>query len=257
MFCDGEIAEDDPPEHVIPKWMRRFRPKGGWFQTGPSLVLVGKTRNPAPEVAPHRCKDPDITTPVVCKGCNGEWMSDLETWASQTIDPMVRQNQQQGLSVEDQASLAVWGIKTAMMWMTVPPGERLIPPQDYRWLYEHKLPPPKYRVRVARYEAAGTRLPWSFFVPARLGRIGNPEPGPTDIHHSVMVFGHLVFDIAGPMTVGGGEPTPLDNGTFALDIWPGDQRAIAWPPTHTLEGDEMFLFMDIPPDTELPNPGAE
>src|SRR5271155_497415 len=127
-------------------------------------------------------------------------MSDLETWASQTMEPLVRGNERQTLSIEDQAWFAVWGIKTAMMWMTVPPGERLIPLEDYRYLRTHKLPPPKFRVRIGRYEATGTRLPWSFFIPSRLGDIGNPEPGPTDIHRSVLVFGHLVFDIAGPVT---------------------------------------------------------
>ena len=59
--------------------------------------------------------------------------------ASQTIDSMVRRHEQQALSIEDQAWLAVWGVKTAMMWMTVPPGERLIPLEDYHWLRIHKL----------------------------------------------------------------------------------------------------------------------
>lgn len=235
--------------------MRRFRPKGGWFQSGPSLVLVGETKTAAPDYSPHRSKDPNITTPVVCRACNHEWMSDLETWASQTIDSMVRRHEQQALSIEDQAWLAVWGVKTAMMWMTVPPGERLIPLEDYHWLRIHKLPPPKFRVRIGRYEAGARGYRGASFIPARHGDIGNPEPAPTDIHRSVLVFGHLVIDIASPVTVDGREPPPLDNGTFMLDIWPGDSPGpISWPPTHTLEGDEMFQVMDISPDTELPNP---
>jgi len=53
VFCEGVIAANDPPEHVIPKWMRRFRPKGGWFAGGPSVVLVGETQNPAPDLPAH------------------------------------------------------------------------------------------------------------------------------------------------------------------------------------------------------------
>jgi len=258
VFCGSAIAPGDPPEHVIPKWMRRFRPKGGWFTSGPSVVLVGETEIQAPDVPPHLSKEPEITTPVVCKSCNGEWMSDLETWASQTIDPLIRQDSHQALSVDDQAWLAVWATKTVMTWMTVPPGVGLIPPEDYRWLRTYKLPPPKFRVRVARRGATRQRLPWSFFVPTRLGDIGNPEPAPTDIHRSILVFGHLILDIASPITVDGREPPPLDNGTFALDIWPGDPpQLLVWPPTHSFEEAEMFHFMDISPDTELPNPEAQ
>src|SRR5438093_12172881 len=97
VFCDKEIAASDPPEHVIPKWMRRFRPKGGWFTFGPSVVLVGETKRPAPDWPPHLSKDPDITTPVVCGECNHHWMSDIETWASQIMEPMVRRNERQTL----------------------------------------------------------------------------------------------------------------------------------------------------------------
>lgn len=238
--------------------MRRFRPRGGWFTTGPSVLLVGEVEDESPDIPAHLSKDPDVTTPFVCKACNGEWMSDLETWASQTIEPLIRGDSDRPLSVEDQAWLAVWAIKTVMTWMTLQPGGPLIPPASYHWLRTHKLPPPGFRVRIARRGDTRERLPWSFFIPARLGEIGNPEPGPTDIQRSILVFGHLVLDIASPVAVDGGEPPPLDNGTFALDIWPGDPpQALVWPPTHSFDEAELFQFMDVPPDTELPNPEAQ
>ena len=164
------------------------------------------------------------------------------------------------LSIEDQAQFALWGIKTVMMWMTVPPGAYLIPLEHYLWLRTHKLPAPDYRARLGRYDAIGKRLAWSFFVPAALRDINDPEPARTDTHRSVVGFGHLVFEIQGPMSHEGfRHPSPpLNSGTFLLDIWPGDNpKPLSWPPTHTFDEGEMLQFLEIPPDTELPNPGAE
>ncbi len=44
VFCNGEIPAGAPPEHVIGKWMSKFRPKGAvvvytWRQ-GISVLLV-------------------------------------------------------------------------------------------------------------------------------------------------------------------------------------------------------------------------
>jgi hypothetical protein len=122
-FCGKEIAAHDPPEHVIPKWMRKLRPPGTWFFTGPPVTLQGESTNPAPVAPGGFSKGPEIKTDVVCKDCNGGWLSDLETRASNLLPPILA-GDSQTLPVGDQAFLAVWAIKTAMMWQTVPPNER-------------------------------------------------------------------------------------------------------------------------------------
>lgn len=253
-FCDREIAHGDPPEHVIPKWMRRLRPKGAWFASGPAVVLQGAQSNPGTVPArPARIsKVPDIETDVVCRACNGHWMSDLETRASQLMPPMTK-GEQTSLTAEGQAFLSVWVIKTILMWMTVPPCTRMVPPEDYRWLHAHKLPPPTYRVRLGHY--IGTALPFMPFVSALLRETLEPDVAQSDGHRTVIAFGELVFEISSTLTGRDIIRFPDASGTFLIDAWPTAKPA-SWPPSLIFDDAEMLRFMDITEDTSLPHPGA-
>lgn len=251
-FCDKEIAERDPPEHVIPKWMRKLRPPSTWFFTSPPVTLQGESTNTAPVAPGGFSKGPEIKTDVVCKDCNGGWLSDLETRASQLLPPMLKGDAQQ-LTIDDQTSLATWAIKTAMMWQTVPPNERLIALEDHRCLREHRIPPPSFTVRIGCYD--GTALPWSFCVPAILRDNGRPQPDTSDTHRTVLAFGKLVVEIVSPMSTGEAIVRfPDATGHFLLDIWPGTLQPVSWPPPFYFDDAEMLRFMDIAPGTKLPHP---
>ena len=227
----------------------------GWLVSERSQPRSGgRNQDRRPDYSPHRSKDPNITTPVVCRACNHEWMSDLETWASQTIDSMVRRHEQQALSIEDQAWLAVWGVKTAMMWMTVPPGERLIPLEDYHWLRIHKLPPPKFRVRIGRYEAGARGYRGASYPrPAR----GHREPRTSADRHTPFGTGVRPSRHRHRQSRDRRWPGAAAAGQRHLHAryLAGRQSGSNSKLSHAhLEGDEMFQVMDISPDTELPNP---
>lgn len=100
----------------MPKWLRKFRPKGAMFNTQLGIIVQG---NGPPRPPSFRSKNLEITTDVVCKACNGHWMSDLEMQASQLLTPVI-EGSGRPLSIEDQAFLAVWAMKTVMMWQTAP-----------------------------------------------------------------------------------------------------------------------------------------
>jgi hypothetical protein len=93
-----------PPEHVIPQWLAKFRPKGATFGHITHPELRGDTLYP-PQRSFFHAKKFELTADTVCADCNHHWMSDLETWASPILTPMI-EGDAQGLSVERQVLLA-------------------------------------------------------------------------------------------------------------------------------------------------------
>lgn len=135
VFCDRPIPASDPPEHVIPTWMKRFRPKDTAFTSRLGIVTKGELRGTFTQPSPLSMR-PDITTDAVCRQCNGGWMSDLETRASQLLPSMIDGEKRQ-LTAHDHAFLAVWATKTVMTWQTTKQLAQPIPLADYRWLRAH------------------------------------------------------------------------------------------------------------------------
>jgi len=254
VFCARPLANDDPPEHVIPKWMRRFRPKGTLFGHQPSIVVRGERRTPT-TLPTFTAKAPELTTNVVCRDCNGHWMSDLEARASNLLPPMIEHGQGQSLTAEEHAFIAVWAIKTVMTWQTVEPDARAIPSADYRWLQAHQTPPPRTQVRIGRY--VGTGLPFIGYCQENLFRPDTPEPTPHELaphgHRSILTIGQLVFEV-----LGSGDDNPVTprfpnaTGPVLLDIWPGIGPSY-WPPPNAFDDTRLLQFMDIPDDA-LPFP---
>jgi hypothetical protein len=123
-------------------------------------------------------KVPTVKTDKVCEDCNGHWMSDLETRASPLLTPMIP-GEGRSLSIEEQAFIAVWGIKTDMTWQTSPTEFRATPLRDYKHLRLHRTPPPHTRVRLGRY--AGSRF--LAFADHNLAHLGPSAPGRIDLEH--------------------------------------------------------------------------
>ncbi len=251
VFCDQEIASKDPPEHVVPKWMKRFRPEGALFAHRPGIVLRGTYAAPS-ELPSFESKQPELTTDVVCKGCNGGWMSDLETRASRLIAPMM-EGHGRPLDPDDRAFVAVWGIKTVMMWQTIYPDSRAIPLEDYCWLRERLTPPPITRVRIGRY--IGTGLPLFGFAQENLFRAGTPEVAPGQLmphgHRSVLAVGQLIYEVLRADDLDANQPFPALTGDALLDIWPGIGPSY-WPPRLAFDDVRMRELLRVPADAELP-----
>ena len=180
-------------------------------------------------------------------------MSDLEVWASKTLTPMIK-GSQQPLSVEDQATLAVWATKTVMMWQTAPANRRAIPLADYRWLYNYRTPPPLTKVRVGRFVATGG--PIFEYSQQNLFLAETPDPPPPGLNphawRSILTVGQLLIEVIGS---GDGssiqERFPDMTGTALLDIWPGEQRPAHWPPRFVIDRKGMLRFLDAT-EADLP-----
>lgn len=205
VFCDEGIDEGSPPEHVLPQWIRRFRPKHGRFIEARGLVVRGQAPRPIPTQPVERSKVPTVRSYLVCRECNGHWMSDLETRASPLLTPMII-GQARSLTVEEQAFIAVWAIKTDMTWQTAETSFRATPLHDYLHLRTHRMPPPHARVRLGRY--LGTAF--LAFADHNLAHLG-PDGGRVELdsdpegHWAILRIGQLVFEIFGSRQ--GGLPT--------------------------------------------------
>jgi hypothetical protein len=174
-FCQGEIEPGAPPEHVIPKWIGRAYPKAMFVRTDRHGRQI-------------RSKVIKIMVDTVCSDCNHHWMSDLETWASPMLKRMLK-GEHQGLTVEEQVTLAEWATKTAMaLDQNYPPEERVGPAQVCKELMDRKLPPPGVGVHLAHYTGSGDFLKIAhndlymrLVVPARVRQTGTARPSASTI----------------------------------------------------------------------------
>jgi|GEM_PF-2738068 len=233
-FCGGDIADDAPPEHVLPKWLRKFLEKGERFtqregtyrdHRDAPIVRWGKWKE-------HNTKHPAITVDGVCTACNHHWMSDLETSASVMLTPMIEGNAQ-GLTVDQQAFLARWATKTAMVYdLLLPPDRHHYSAEERRWVMQQTTPPPDTTVRMGHYTGSA----WDFVDVKHEAlyweRPADPEVRDRpDAFRTVMVVGKLVIDLglrrpADTLSVNGGAVSIED--VLPL-IWP-TVEARSWPP---------------------------
>jgi hypothetical protein len=187
---------------------------------------------------------PETTTKVVCKKCNGGWMSDLETKASTLLSPMI-EGEDYLLSTDDQVFMAEWTMKTVMMWQTINPEAQVIPPSDYNDFCESQKPPPLTKILLGHY--SGTKFSFAGYTQEHLFRGEVIEPTPPDGYRSILVVGCLVFEVIGSCDDEFFAPKfPELVGETLLQIWPSPQST-SWPPLIALEDEGMLRFLDPPP----------
>lgn len=248
VFCEKPIPSSDPPEHVMPKWLRRFRPKGASFDHKPGFEVKGDYIGLVKGES-FLAKQPEVTTDVVCKECNGTWMSDLETQASQLLPQMIEGNKC-SLSEDDQRFIAAWVTKTVMMWQTVDPQLQVISLSDYTDFRVNQDPVPFTKIFLGCY--TGCRFNFMGYIQKPLFRVPEPSievPIP-DGYCGILVIGNLVFEVVGSC-----------DEFFFESRWPGligDVLTETYPsmissswPLRALDDDGMLIFFDPPPGVEV------
>lgn len=167
---------------------------------------------------------------VVCKVvCNTGWMSDLEVRAKPVLAPLIL-GQEVALSEDDQALVALWAVKTAMMLEFIHPvNNRAIPAAHYEYLYQRRKVPPGTVIWLLDYDGGLIRTHHR----CRGHRVLPEVPGePPGIYTIVMVIGHLVIHIVGTIVPGNAwNLDPQDRWTPARRrLWPPRPSGWPWPP---------------------------
>jgi hypothetical protein len=114
LFCD---RTDLSLEHVWPDWISKLlwgQPKKGRFT---ALRFTGAGREPIGK--PFKAAELNHKARIVCgrdrKGCNQEWMSQVETYAKGVLIPLLR-GQSVTLDKQDQVILRAWIILRTMVF---------------------------------------------------------------------------------------------------------------------------------------------
>lgn len=194
----------------------------------------------------------EITAETVCKACNHHWMSDLETWASPMLKPMLK-GDTQGLSIEQQAIVSQWATKTAMtLDQTVPPGERVFLASECKQLMERKLPPPGTGVQLGRYVGGGVFLDFGHndlyrqAIPS--GIPPGTRPRPPDGHRTAIRIDQLIVEVNVTSDANLDlRAAQIDVRDLLLPIWPA-AKPIAWPPKIAMSDAtwDSFVAPDLP-----------
>lgn len=121
-------------EHVLPDWLTAIGldPEPSIHQSGPLNRL------------PHQWSAKPFTTTVrmVCAKCNNGWLSELEGAPKPIIAPLIR-GEARRLPYEDQALIAAWTCKTALVSLLMSSDEARaggygVPPTEYAALYAQR-----------------------------------------------------------------------------------------------------------------------
>jgi len=145
VFCG---SADLTREHVLPDWLTEIG-----LDPEPSIHHVGPLNRRPREWSAR----PFATTvKMVCASCNNGWLSQLEGAAKPVIAPLIR-GEGRRLPFEDQALIAAWTCKTALVSLLVSSEQARasgygVPPTEYTALYAQRdrveLCRPKTRSRA-------------------------------------------------------------------------------------------------------------
>jgi hypothetical protein len=216
-----------PPEHVIPKWFVKFRPKRAVFRHTERPEIRGDIERP-PWRPDFSSKKFELTADTICPRCNHGWMSDLESESSELLTRMI-EGKPQGLSIEQQVLVSRWVAKTVLTWDQSQPSDRRFLPLDCcRWLNDNQLPPAGSRIRLARYEGESGEFVQMIYDALYTQVPSDPiAPGPPKAHRAAIRIGHLVaeFTVAEVAVL----RETGDIASLLITTWPSVEVR-SWPP---------------------------
>jgi hypothetical protein len=243
VFCQQDIAASDPPEHIFPKWLRNFRPKGMTLAHEPGIEVRGSC---VKKIGEHtfRAKGPESTTGRVCGKCNGSWMSDLEAQASPLLSPLI-EGKEAHLTVADQIFISKWITKTMLMCQFLNTNDETIPNSEYSDFHDRRSASEFSEIFIGCYR--GNRFGFIGFT-QWLEPVTPPRTDLPEGLRAIMVFGCLVVEVAISLfderLLGARFPRMV--GDTLIEIWPPtvDRN---WPPQIVLDDAAMLTFLDAPP----------
>jgi hypothetical protein len=240
IFCGSRKKIEH--EHVWPDWL-----VGIMEEKEARHVFTQQDATGAMSVMrAHTAPAWSTTARVVCKQCNGGWMSRLEDTASVLLKPMIL-DRRRTLERFVVPFLAMWALKTAMTLDQATEGGVRIPPEHPRLLFDERWPLRTSTVFIGRYEPddplAAYYLKPNGHLELRL------DSDPSTVHEAeaygvTMLVGHLVFHLfASTLAEGRTEimpPRPLPDGL--IRIWPAAFTSVAWPPARDFHADSYVAL---------------
>ncbi len=230
MFCSGRVSSN---EDAWPLWLLR--------QIGANKPGEVNAERGREGPRSWRLARAGVLIRCVCRGCNNGWMSQLETRAKPVIEPLL-DDAAVVLSADDQTTLAIWAIKSAMVYE----GLRL----NQSWVFTHEertrlreslTLPPRTKVWIAKC----VDPPGPYCAASDLSGKAYASGHPVRAYVTTMAFGPLAIQVVNfrlasviPLSVditvdlGAG---PWDS--LATQVWPDPRHQVSWPATMGLAGE--------------------
>ncbi len=234
-------------EDALPQWIVKRYPERGGARFG---YFEGTGGSPTVERQEAR-GSLRVRVGSVCRKCNNEWMSALQTDVRPILEPML-DDTNTPLSHDDQRILAAWAMMTALTLQEA--GEEAVIPEEHAHaLYpathngRGRYPSLQVTVAVGRYTGSLTGL--GLFILRPRPEAGFPQPPPRSVRSTefrinfrywvvlrigpviFMLFGHLLPDLWC-------KEVDLNPTEGRVRIWPLSQPT-TWPRPIVID-DDLF-----------------
>jgi hypothetical protein len=232
MFCGGRVSTK---EDAWPLWLlRRVRADGPGEMSGHRGGADIPTWKLAKSALPLR---------FVCRGCNNGWMSDLESRARLVIEPLLG-DEPHLLTLEAQQTVAVWAVKSAMVYEALRLHQPWVFTADERRQLRSSVIPPQTKVWIAKV----VNLPGACCAATDLFSNNPASSDQERAYVTTMAFGPLALQVLNfrlPYSI----PDSMDVTTdvrpgpwraAAAQVWPIVRPSVPWPPPIGLLGQAGF-----------------
>ena len=231
LFCGASGPLTD--EHVYGKWLRKL----GYTGEGVREIVPGDGSKPIFQRGGPFSK----TLKIVCRPCNNEWMSGMETAVEPLLTTMFNAR---GTSVRldeaAQLTLARWAFKTAAVISRIKYSDPF-PIAHRREFHRGDQPPRQVQVRIGAssvpIHAMGEQLAESRFEPLTATVAAAGKAASFGFYRATFRLITVVFDIIGYVTDDFEMDISPDDylKRALLPLWPAEYPSIWWPPVTNLD----------------------
>jgi hypothetical protein len=234
VFCGGKPLSK---EHIWPRWLGPYIIRDQKNHASASTLVHETHTEESRRLWGGDARGRSVR--IVCKSCNGGWMSRLQERAKRIVLPLVT-GQQIELSTQDQRTLAFWCAMSAMTAEFLNPSRIAISPEDRELLMNDQLLTRTWKIWIGNYR----RVDWVGQWVHNMMPIGSDETikrtaeglPSANTQTTTLVFGQLYAHIFScPYSeivsqVGLGSRADM----IFRQIWPITSTAISWPPSETM-----------------------
>jgi hypothetical protein len=238
-FC-GSPADSD--EHLLPAWLANVLPADE--PAVHFLQLHDATDRKEWERRPFR-----ESAKVVCGQCNNGWMHRLEEASKPIMRPGLRR-QRFAIGTGDQRTLALWAVKTVLVFQAALMRQPLAPLDHFTLLRDDRPPPSGISVWLGSHARARTDPSSAVYLQSTLDLSTTPKTvrdGRNAAYFAFLAVGGLSFvvlglrdahdvcvDIDGPLA------------DAAMKLWPNQEPQVQWPPELMLDQDHVRPLLRPP-----------
>jgi hypothetical protein len=234
-------------EHVFGQWLTAL------LTSGEATGFRHELRRPGHKSVVRESVSLDTQVRMPCRPCNEGWMNDLEKAMQRVLPPLIRNGDGVRLSIETQAAIAAWAVKTAMVVEFLRPRDiQYFTPNDRLSLMVNRVPTGDMGAHVW----IGAFVGPNDGMRSSASRLSSAPHG-ADAYELLVALRKLLVQVF----VKRGSATndiyvrPGDWDRWLLEIWP-PSREIVWPPADAFTDFalpfERFMALDVHRDAYGP-----